>query len=149
MQCSKINTHSSKCMILLECLTAQLVSESSPTPSHLPKPCMRKLVSNEGICLYLWPTLGSKQWTVSNVIFSGLSSEIYQLGRLRRLIVYMWTTFRCISIGPSPTIFFLVWTTLQSLLLFLDNPPRYFTFTSLPSETVLLRNYLMHSLLSL
>ena len=44
MQCSKINTHLSKCMILLECLTHHLVPESSPTPSHLPKPCMRIII---------------------------------------------------------------------------------------------------------
>ena len=37
-------------------------------------------------------------------IMCGLPSDVYQLGRLRRLI-------------------FLVWTTLQSLL-FLDNPPK-------------------------
>ena len=38
----------------------------------------------------------------------GLPSDVYQLGRLRRLI-------------------FLVWTTLRSLLLFLDNPPKPFS----------------------
>ena len=52
MQCSKINTHPSKCMILLECLTDHLVPESSPTPSHLPKPRMRIIMF---ICL--WTTL--------------------------------------------------------------------------------------------
>ena len=38
----------------------------------------------------------------------GLPSDVYQLGHLRRLI-------------------FLVWTTLRSLLLFLDNPPKPFS----------------------
>ena len=41
-------------------------------------------------------------------IICGLPSDVYQLGRLRRLI-------------------FLVWTTLRSLLLFLDNPPKPFS----------------------
>ena len=51
-----------------------------------------------------------------DIFICGLPSDVYQLGRLRRLI-------------------FLVWITLRSFLLFLANPPRYFTFTSLPSET--------------
>ena len=38
----------------------------------------------------------------------GLPSDVYQLGHLRRLI-------------------FLVWTTLRSLLFFLDNPPKPFS----------------------
>ena len=85
MQCSNENTHSSKCMILLECLTHHLLSESSPTPSHSPKPRMRISIF---VCL----------WTTLRCIY------IYQLGRLRRLIYYMWTTLQCISIGLSPTI---------------------------------------------
>ena len=83
MQCSKINTHSSKCMILLECLTHSLVPESSPTPSHSPKPRMRILIF---ICL----------------LVDNPPMCIYQLGRLRRLILFM--DYPPISIGPSPTI---------------------------------------------
>ena len=45
-------------------------------------------------------------------IMCGLPSDVYQLGHLRRLI-------------------YLVWTTLRSLLLFLDNPPKPF-FLELP-----------------
>ena len=44
MKCSKIKTHSSKFMILLKCLTHHLVPESSPTPSHSPKPSMRTII---------------------------------------------------------------------------------------------------------
>ena len=101
--------------------------ESSPTISHSPKPRMRITI------FYWWTTLRCyKLWIISDVIFSGLPSEIYQLGRLRRLIFYMWATLRCISIGPSPTIDILIWTTLRSLL-FLDNPPIIIIFRQ-PSE---------------
>ena len=83
MQCSKINTHSSKCMILLECLTHHLVPESSPTPSHSPKPRMRIII----------------------LFVCGQSSDVYiSIGLLRRLIYYLWTTLRCISIGSSSMI---------------------------------------------
>ena len=109
MQCSKINTHSSKCMILLECLTYQLIPESSPTPSHSPKPRMRILIF---ICL--WTTLRCVYISIGpsptiDIIY-GLPSDVYQLGRLRRLI-------------------FLVWTTLRSFLV-LDNPPKPFSLDS-------------------
>ena len=91
-------------MILLECLTDHLVPESSPTPSHSPKPRMSIIMF---ICL--WTTLRciyiSIEPTPTIDIMCGLPSDVYQLGRLRRLI-------------------FLVWTTLRSLLLFLDNPPK-------------------------
>ena len=73
--------------------------ESSSTLSHSPKPRMRITI------FYWWTTLRCyKLWTISDVIISGLPSEIYQLGRLRRLICYMWTTLQWISIGSSPTI---------------------------------------------
>ena len=85
--------------------------EFSPTLSHSPKPRMRILFSIGGLPSNVYNLL-----TISDVIFSGLPSEIYQLGCLRRLIFYMWTTLRCISIGPSPTIDILVWTTLRSFL---------------------------------
>ena len=98
--------------------------ESSPTLSHSPKPRMRIII------FYWWTTLRCyKLWTISDVIFSGLPSEIYQLGRLRQLIFYMWTTLRCILIRSSPMIdIFLVWATLRSFLL-LDNPPNLFLYT--------------------
>ena len=107
MQCSKINTHSRKCMILLECLTDHLVSESSSTPSHSPKPRMRIIMF---ICL--WITLRGISIGPSPMIdiIYGLPSDVYQLGRLRRLI-------------------FLVWTTLRSFLV-LDNPPKPFSLNS-------------------
>ena len=109
MQCSKINTHSSKCMILLECLTYQLIPESSPTLSRSPKPRMRILIF---ICL--WTTLRCVYISIGpsptiDIIY-GLPSDVYQLSRLRRLI-------------------FLVWTTLRSFLV-LDNPPKPFSLDS-------------------
>ena len=67
VQCSKINTHSSNCMILLECLTHHLVPESSPTPSHSPKPRMRIII----------------------LFVDNPPMYIYQLGRLRRLILFV------------------------------------------------------------
>ena len=85
MQCSKINTHSSKCMILLECLTHSLVPESSPTPSHSPKPRMRivificLLVDNPPMCRY---QLGRLRRLILFMDYP----PIYQLGHLRRLI---------------------------------------------------------------
>ena len=109
MQCSKINTHSSKCMILLECLTDHLVPESSPTPSHSPKPRMRiiKFVYGQPSDVYIYISIGPSP-TID--IIYGLPSDVYQLGRLRRLI-------------------FLVWTILRSFLV-LDNPSKPFSLDS-------------------
>ena len=102
----KINTHSSKCMILLECLTDHLVPESSPTPSHSPKPRMRIImfICGQPSDVYIYISIGPSP-TID--IIYGLPSYVYQLGRLQRLI-------------------FLVWTTLRSLL-FLDNPSKPFS----------------------
>ena len=86
VQCSKINTHSSKFMILLECLTHPLVPESSPTPSHSPKPRMRIIilfVCGQPSDVYI--SIGSSPMID---IICGLPSDVYQLGRLRRLIVF-------------------------------------------------------------
>ena len=93
MQCSKINTHSSKCMILLECLTDHLVLESSPTLSHSPKRRMRIIM-----LFCLWTTLRSVYIYIYIYIYIGpsptidiiygLPSDVYQLGCLRRLIVF-------------------------------------------------------------
>ena len=73
MQCSKLNTHSSKCMILLECLHDQLRSRVlTNSLSHSPKPRMRiivLLVDNLPMYIYIY-------------------IYIYQLGRLRRLIFF-------------------------------------------------------------
>ena len=127
MQFSKINTHSSKCMILLECLTDHLVPESSPTPSHSPKPRMRIIMficgqpSDVYISIGPSPTIDIIYGLPSDVYISigssptidiiyGLPFDVYQLGRLRRLI-------------------FLVWTTLRSFLV-LDNPPKPFSLDS-------------------
>ena len=115
MQCSKINTHSSKCMILLECLTDHLVPESSPTPSHSPKPCIRIFMfvcgqpSDVYIYIYIYIYISIGPSPTIDIIY-GLPSDVYQLGRLRRLI-------------------FLVWTTLRSFLV-LDNPPKPFSIDS-------------------
>ena len=107
MQCSKINTHPSKCMILLECLTDHLVSESSPTPSHSPKPRMRIIMFICGQPSDVYISIGPSP-TID--IIYGLPSDVYQLGRLQRLI-------------------YLVWTTLRSFLV-LDNPPKPFSLDS-------------------
>ena len=108
MQCSKINTHSSKCMILLECLTNHLVPESSPTPSHSPKPCMRIIMFVCGqpsdVYIYIYISIGPSP-TID--IIYGLPSDVYQLGHLRRLIFLVWTTLRSFFSfrQPSETIF--------------------------------------------
>ena len=107
MQCSKINTHSNKCMILLECLTNLSYPESSPTPSHSPKPRMRIIVFICGQPSNVYISIGSSP-TID--IIYGLPSDVYQLGHLRQLI-------------------FLVWTTLRSFLV-LDNPPKPFSLDS-------------------
>ena len=114
MQCSKINTHPSKCMILLECLTDHLVPESSPTPSHSPKPRMRIIMF---VCvqpfdvyiyiyIYIYISIGPSP-TID--IISGLPSNVYQLGRLRRLIFFSMDYPPIIIIfsfrQPSETIF--------------------------------------------
>ena len=99
--------------------------ESSPTLSHSPKSRMRITI------FYWWTTLRCyKLWTISDVIFSGLPSEIYQFGRLRRLIYYMWTPIRWISIGPSPTIDILSMDYPPIISSFLDNPPNLFPLNS-------------------
>ena len=72
--------------------------ESSPTPSHSPKPRMRILCSIGGL--------------PSNVINCGPSPMLYLVDYPPMYINWavsddcycMWTTLRCISIGPSPTI---------------------------------------------
>ena len=101
MQCSKINTHSSKCMILLECLTHSLVPESSPTPSHSPKPRMRilificLLVDNPPMCRY---QLGRLRRLILFMDYP----PIYQLGRLRRLIFLFLDNPQIIHILDNP-----------------------------------------------
>ena len=89
MQCSKINTHSSKCMILLEFITDHLVPESSPNPSHSPKPRMRIIMF---ICGQPSDVYISIRPSPMIDIIYGLPSDVYQLGRLRRLIFLVWTT---------------------------------------------------------
>ena len=61
-------------------------------------------------------------------IICGLPSDVYQLGRLRRLILFL-TTLRCISIGPSPMIdnFSLDYPPIINIL---DNPPNHFSLDS-------------------
>ena len=84
MQCSKINTHSSKCMILLECLTNHLVPEYSPTPSHSPRPRMRIII----------------------LFVCGQHSDVYKsIGPLRRLIYYLFVDYPPMNINwAAPTI---------------------------------------------
>ena len=88
MQCSKINKHSSKCMILLECLHDQLrsrvLTESSPTPSHSPKPRMKIII----------------------LFVCGQPSDVYiSIGPLRRLIYYLFVDYPPMNINwAAPTI---------------------------------------------
>ena len=105
MQCSKVNTHSSKCMILLECLHDQLRSRVlTDSLSHSPKPCMRiviLLVGNPPMNIY---QLGHSD--DSYILFvCGLPSDEYiSSGPLRRLIYYLvWTTFRSFYIIRQPS----------------------------------------------
>ena len=102
MQCSKINTHSRKCMILLECLTNHLVPESLPTSSHSPKPRMRIImfVCGQPSDVYIHISIGS---SLTIDIIYGLPSDVYQLGRLRRLIFLVWTTFRSFLVLDNPS----------------------------------------------
>ena len=109
MQCSKINTHSRKCMILLECLTDHLVPKSSPTPSHSPKPRMRIIMLfclwTTLRCVYIYISIGPSP-TID--IICGLPSDVYQLGRLRRLIFLFSMDYPPIIFSfrqPSETIF--------------------------------------------
>ena len=119
MQCSKINTHPRKCMILLECLTDHLVPESSPTPSHSLKSRMRIIMF---ICL--WTTLRCIYLSIGQSpaidIIYGLPSDVYQLGRLRRLIFLVWITLRSFLVLDNPSKPFLV----------LDNPSKPFSLDS-------------------
>ena len=94
-------------MILLECLNDQYNPESSPTPSHLPKPCMRLLFSNKNICFKLGrPSDNSGQSPIINVMDN---PPIIPIGPLRRLVFYI--SGLPSDVGPSP---------INSLLL--DNP---------------------------
>ena len=99
MQCSKINTHSRKCMILFECLTDHHVPESSPTPSHSPKPRMRIIMFICGQPSNVYISIGPSP-TID--IIYGLPSDVYQLGRLRRLIFLVWTTLRSFCVLDNP-----------------------------------------------
>ena len=104
MQCSKINTHSSKCMILLECLTYQLRSRvPTDSLSHSPKPRMRiivlfvyLLVDNPPMCRY---QLGSLRRLILFMDYP----PIYQLGRLRRLILFNFDYPPIINIFRQPS----------------------------------------------
>ena len=81
------------------------------------------------------------------LIICGQPSDVYQLGRLRRISIghtpmidIIWN--QCISIGQTPTID-IVWTTLQCC----SEHTSINNIVGQPSETILSRNHLMHSLL--
>ena len=104
MQCSKINIHSSKCMILLECLHDQLRSRVlTDSLSHSSKPRMRIIV----------------------LLVCGQPSDVYiSIGPLRRLIYYLFVDYPPMNINwAAPTI----------NILNLDYPPIIKIFR-LPSE---------------
>ena len=85
MQCSKINIHSSKCMILLECLHDQLRSRVlTDFLSHSPKPCMRIII----------------------LLVCGQPSDVYiSIGPPRRLIYYLFMDYPPMNINwTAPTI---------------------------------------------
>ena len=79
MQCSKINIHSRKCMILLECLHDQLRSRVlTDSLSHSPKPRMRIIV----------------------FLVCGQPSDVYiSIGPLRRLIYYLFVDYPPMNIN--------------------------------------------------
>ena len=85
MQCSKVNTHSSKCIILLECLHDQLRSRVlTDSLSHSPKPRMRIII----------------------LLVCGQPSDVYiSIGPLRRLIYYFFVDYPPMNINwAAPTI---------------------------------------------
>ena len=85
MQCSKINIHSRKCMILLECLHDQLRSRVfTDSLSHSPKPRMRIIV----------------------LLVCGQPSDVYiSIGPLRQLIYYLFVDYPPMNINwAAPTI---------------------------------------------
>ena len=85
MQCSKINIHSRKCMILLECLHDQLRSRVlTNSLSYSPKPRMRIIV----------------------LLVCGQPADVYiSIGSLRRLIYYLFVDYPLIIINwAAPTI---------------------------------------------
>ena len=85
MQCPKINTHSRKCMILLECLHDQLRSRVlTDSLSHLPKPSMRIIV----------------------LLVYGQPSDVYiSIVPLQQLIYYFFVDYPPMNINwAAPTI---------------------------------------------
>ena len=95
--CHGNQTHSRKYMILLECLHAQFPClESSPIPSHMPKPNSSKI------------QFQNKRFLFSKTYYR-VSVNIY------------WTTLRGELLGNSPK---QSWVSLRDELL--DNSPRQF-----------------------
>ena len=89
MQCSNLNTHSSKCMILLECLHDHLRSRVlTDSLSHSPKPRMRIIIllvcgQPSDVCIYIYISIGP----------------------LRRLIYYLFVDYPPMNINwAAPTI---------------------------------------------
>ena len=95
VQCSKINIHSSKCMILLECLHDQLRSRVLTDSLTLAQ------ASYEN---YYFISL----WTTLRCVY-------ISIGPLRRLIYYLFVDYPPMNINwAAPTIdIFLIWTTLR------------------------------------
>ena len=111
--------------------------ESSPTPSHLPKPRMRNIFFSKQRFIFFNCGLPSD-----------ISSEPTP-------IIYLVDNPRCISIGSTPTIDILYGLPsdnyqlgqLRRLIFYMDYPP-IIIIISQPSEITLSMNHLMHSLLS-
>ena len=111
MQCSNLNTHSSKCMILLECLPDQLRS--------------RVLTDSLTLAYALY----------ENYCFiSEQPSDVYiSIGPLRRLIYIncLWTTLRIIYINWAvPTVDILFSLDYPPIIYILDYPPSHFSLDS-------------------
>ena len=104
--------------------------ESSPTPSHLPKPRMRNIIFNKDICLYyLWTTLRHNYfWTVSDDLLVD-NPPMYINWADSDDWYFIWTTLRCISIGPTPTIDILYGLPSDNYY-YLVNPPKPFSLES-------------------
>ena len=128
MQCSKINIHSSKCMILLECLHDQLRSRVlTDSLSHSPKPRMSIIV----------------------LLVCGQPSDVYiSIGPLRRLIYYLFVDYPPMNINwaaPTTDIFNLDYPPIINIFRL---PPEPFSLDSSHALTPIIRgcssSYGMH-----
>ena len=111
-------------MILLECLNDKPCPESSPTSSHLPKQCMRNIIFKTKVFVF--------NYEQPSDISSGPTPIIYLVDNPPLYINW----------ADSNDLYF-IWTTLR----YCNRHTPIIIIISQPSETILSRNNLMHSLL--